>query len=446
MAAAMTTTATWFDEAEMTTVAPPMPNFAPIRFGYFVGIGVIIPIGFVFNVLSILVLVWSRILRNSTTGLYLIALSVADTLFLIGELLRWLDTDDHVPGYRFLVLSDATCQFVFSIRYGAKLTSAWITVAITCERFVIVAFPLKAMTSCTRKVAGTTIAVVYLVCFALGCFPVLSIGLDKWAGEIQCLITDHAWYERGSWLVLRVGSLLLPGIIVIVLTVLIVVNLARAKVVRRRTLNEERVGTSAAARAQRWPTRSSIESQLTAMLLAVALAFIILRLPYTILYYVNEYKSKLWRPLDRFFSYRIYVATKVTDLFAATNYAVNFFLYCLTGSTFRNQLRIVFGCNRKRSGIRKSYTSATTHNTAFSNDKIPMSVIQRYSNCHRQQQEQQEQQHDHRDAKSANADHVSDHVTDHVSDPVDNGANTTVTPPVDPHVKRVPTNGNFSEF
>ena len=377
-----TNTSTSFMEGTST----PKPDYSQIRFGYFVCTGVIIPLGFIFNTLSMVVLLSSRCLRNSTTGLYLIALALADNLYLFGELLRWLDTDTHVESYVFLSMSDAACQFVFSLRYGAKLTSTWITVAITMERFLIVTFPLKAATLCTRKVAKIVIFVTYVVCFALGCFPIISVGLDTWNGQQECLVTNPAVYHAGNWAVLRVGSLIVPGLTVIVLTCLIILNLSRAKMLRRRTLNEARSTRSSRAMnpgteaGNARSTNRGVERQLTAMLLAVAIAFIALRIPYTILYYINEYKEELWNPLDGYFSHRIYTVTKIADLFANINYAINFFLYCLTGGTFRHQLRVLFGCEGSSSGRRYSTSSAITHRTSLHNDKIQLSIIRKPNN------------------------------------------------------------------
>lgn len=58
----------------------------------FYSLGVIIPVGFVCNVFCVCVCALSVGLRRTTTGHYLVALAVADSLFLIGELTRWLNT------------------------------------------------------------------------------------------------------------------------------------------------------------------------------------------------------------------------------------------------------------------------------------------------------------------------------------------------------------------
>ena len=58
------------------------------RYIYFYGLAVILPVGLLWNLLCFLVFLSAPILRRTTTGHYLIALAVADTIFLLGELLR----------------------------------------------------------------------------------------------------------------------------------------------------------------------------------------------------------------------------------------------------------------------------------------------------------------------------------------------------------------------
>jgi hypothetical protein len=104
-------------------------------------------------------------------------------------------------------------------------------------------------------------------------------------------------------------------------------------------------------------TGSSVppERQLTAMLVAVCVAFVCLRLPYTIAYYIYTYRAQLWttHQLTPDFDFQTFVAWRFTDVIATSNYVVNFFLYSLCGSYFRQQVRNAFRCPWRRSPGRK---------------------------------------------------------------------------------------------
>ena len=96
-----------------------------------------------------------------------------------------------------------------------------------------------------------------------------------WEGKPYCL-TMAGIYEAWNMAVLRVGSLLLPCPIIVILTVCILVML-RAR-----------------HRPERFLRSTSVEQpQTTAMVLAVATSCVVLRVPYAIFWYLSS-NSKKW--------------------------------------------------------------------------------------------------------------------------------------------------------
>ena len=81
------------------------------------------------------------------------------------------------------------------------------------------------------------------------------------------------------------------------------------------------------------------ERQLTMMLVSVCVAFVCLRLPYTVSYALYEYAKDPSSPRTPAEALPYVVAVQITDVIATTNYVVNFFLYGLCGSYFRQQVR-----------------------------------------------------------------------------------------------------------
>jgi len=82
------------------------------------------------------------------------------------------------------------------------------------------------------------------------------------------------------------------------------------------------------------------------MLVSVCVAFVCLRLPYTVSYALLEYAKDPDSPRRPAEALPYWVAWQVTDVIATTNYVVNFFLYGLCGSYFRQQVRAAFRCRR----------------------------------------------------------------------------------------------------
>lgn len=83
---------------------------------YFYLLGFIIPLGLAFNAFSVIVCSLSAGLRRTTTGHYLMALATADFLFLIGELIRWMNlaVSEASSDYRSVIACVSIQQIVFA--------------------------------------------------------------------------------------------------------------------------------------------------------------------------------------------------------------------------------------------------------------------------------------------------------------------------------------------
>ena len=124
---------------------------------------------------------------------------------------------------------------VHCIRYMGKFLSAWITVAITVERFLTVAFPLRVSRLSTPRLARVCIALIAVTSCALNLFPIwtVSTSIHPLVPNITlCFVSDMEEYWRWNQVVLRAGQLFVPSALIIVFTVAIVYYLVRAS--RRR--------------------------------------------------------------------------------------------------------------------------------------------------------------------------------------------------------------------
>ena len=326
--------------------------------------GIILPLGLICNTLSFVVFVTSKALIKTSTGHYLVALSIADWLFLVGDFIRWLHTaspltSDFYLDVDFMFTNDVVCKLTHFVRYGSKLASAWTTVAITVERFISVRWPLHAHQMSTVSRARLVIAATYVTCFTLGAYPLWTVAVAPYGPEkTACRIVKPLSYKTWSWVSLRIGSLLLPGILMLVFTGLIVLSLAKAKDQRLTRLSYRRPSPGARINNSVHRIKHNVQRQLTAILLAVGISFILLRLPYTVTYYLNNYKKHIWKPMTKTRSVNMYTINKVADVVATSNYAINFFLYCFCGSAFRGQLKALT-CSWRSNRHKSSGYSAT---------------------------------------------------------------------------------------
>src|SRR6218665_2315308 len=319
---------------------------------HFYGIGVVIPFGLLGNLFSICIFLLSPILRRTTTGQFLVALAIADSTVLVGEVIRWLsdyinDGDNYLPKSLGLDICDTSivaCSIAYYLRYGGGLCSVWLKIAIAMERMAAVAFPLRISLISTLRRSRVAIFITAVISFSLATFSFWSFYINS--DEGQCLILRAYYNKYQIWItvIIQYGTLTIPGVVIAILTVVIIVLLFRARNKRMSQLTVSAPGQS----SQRSHSGLSTEIQLTIMLVAVCVATTALRAPYTIAYY---FLKPCWfqGSCNTLRDARTFVAYRVTEVFNVINYAINFILYCLSGSSFREQIRTGI-CRGKRAG------------------------------------------------------------------------------------------------
>ncbi len=310
---------------------PTSDDFDVIRNIRFYALALIIPVGIVANCLAFIVISLSYMSRG-TTGHYLLSLALADTTLLIGELLFWMNTQTshgHKMAVSFMDSGNFCCRVVFYIRYAGRLWSSWVTVIITAERLITISLPLKVGRISTPFKAKIVIVVQIIICLLLSMFVWFTLEVRPHRGTPRCQISQkyHDEYQISSIVVMGFGELVIPSVVVCLFTGLIIRKLSQASRARQRQLEGQKIA--------RVPSSVSQERQLTYILLAVAVTFVAIRLPYVVTFYLNEYKKKLWPLLTSWESYYIYTANSIAYVCSVINYSINFFLYCLCGSTFR---------------------------------------------------------------------------------------------------------------
>ncbi len=204
----------------------------------------------------------------------------------------------------------------YHLRESGKLWSSVLTTTITGERLLIVCFPLKVASMLTRKVTLIIILVETVVAFALGSYT--SVIFTLIFNRSYCL-TDLALYSTYNLLSAIISKgfgEIACSIMVLICTTVIIVKLVLARAWRQSTGDGNK------------KPNSSKDTSITIMLVVVAIAFVVLRAPYTICYYLLHYIHKVFAP-ENLASARqaVTIGMKFTYTFVVMNYALNFFLY-----------------------------------------------------------------------------------------------------------------------
>lgn len=325
----------------------------------FISTPIIVFVGIIGNCLSFIVMK-TKTLRHKSYSHYLCALAVFDTLSLITRQLDSVDeyfvSHEAKPGV-FQNFNNISCKlYNFSSRV-VTLMSSWLVVFMAIERLIAVCFPFK--NTALRKQTGAMCAIGVLLLFVLvsQSFRVLMIEHIKYDPEYNiwdCLAAyDYIEIYTSLDVYFFQWSLLfvLPVIVIVVCNSMVLYRISKVK---RELYKDEKYLTNRHKQVLGKKHRS------TCMLLTVTLTYIITLMPLFMLSLIVDLSIKfgdLETARYIFFTLKPYIDMCVSV--SLINYAVNFFIYVLSGKRFRYELsRSLWRTNRmKRTNVYyKKYT------------------------------------------------------------------------------------------
>ena len=104
---------------------------------------------------------------------------------------------------------------------------------INVERLIAVVQPLRVATLSTAYRARLLILSLTLLCFALGAFPLWTVGSQEHCGKLLCNVVERSSYEQWLIPVVVVMTLILQSCIIIVCSAVIVYYFSRTERFRR---------------------------------------------------------------------------------------------------------------------------------------------------------------------------------------------------------------------
>ena len=227
---------------------------------------------------------------------------------------------------------------------------------MTVDKYIAIKWPHKAVPYSTPERAKFTTMALFI------CTIVYNIPLIFWIKivESRCVpySTANFFGKLHSWL-----SFVLNAIIPF--TMLISMNCIIVKEVRKsRKMFAMKKSTTASDRSQSvnrqsgQKSKKSVENQLTIMLLLVTTLFLVLLSPS---YVQSIYQTLTERDTpSKYANSMLFLETSFSLL--NINSAINFFLYCISGQKFRNDLKeiLCFVRGGGRPSTRKTRSHATT--------------------------------------------------------------------------------------
>ena len=316
------------DEASLVSHHEPFKDFY-LRAQFITGLFCYPPIclfGLTGNALSVIVLSSSK--RGvSSTSVYLIALAISDSIKLLNDsfyflVILLLNVDPPQGNVAYGALYPYAHYF-FNV---SVCITAWLTVSVAAERYIMVCHAAKARSICNVQRARWLTFIVFVVMAILTIPSALRYRTieihdaltdtsqlevevtELWKNEI--FVTIYTWQHN----LLRS---IVPLILLCTLNCFIVHALKRTRSINKRVNARHRI---------------------TMMLLAVIVVFMLCVTPDAI--------------MSTFFGYGYYEANylargirEITDLLLTVNSAINFVLYCTFNNAFRSNFMTIF-CRR----------------------------------------------------------------------------------------------------
>ena len=288
--------------------------------------------------------------NKSSTSIYFRWLAIVDfNCLLFNQFHTWVG-DNFVTYYK---KNDLLCKFNYA-NFGWSMTSsASLLVAVTFERFLITAMPLKSKIYCTRRNAKIACAAITGL---LGVVWIISLfHMDpKWG---PCQLRNRKFMAvYGRWMFSIVYTYIATPSIFI-LNSFLVYKLIQAR--RARKLMTGVTSQDAASYAQ--------YQRLTMMAVTVSVTYLVLTLPTTAINTIANYLDK-----SAITSYTAWLTFlhSVGLMIRTFNHSINFVLYLLTNNRIRAEFISMMTCKAKRGGrnvINSASASTITSNISVNN-------------------------------------------------------------------------------
>ena len=289
---------------------------------------VLILLGVFGNIMTIVII---RRLKSNRSAMdrYFLSLAMTDlSVVITGPFPVWLRS---ATGFRLLSSHDAICKLFVFVNNMATDSSGWILATMATHRALMVTWPHRVNAICTpRRSWCAVIAIVVFSSLVLshmlyGVEIIQAVGICGVKGKYRVFV-NQIWNKVEFFL-----DFLLP-IVCIMLSNIVLVYKLRVSV---REASDQ-LATSETQTVSRAKTVNSV----TLQAVGVSCAFIVLASPISIYNVVSLTSHGKYMTIADLYTFAVLETVEsIFHTFFYMNYSVNFYIYCLTGSKFRNQFK-----------------------------------------------------------------------------------------------------------
>jgi hypothetical protein len=292
--------------------------------------------------------------RLTSQSIYLLCLSINDGLFLIVNFFE--DTIRSIQSLEINYLSslieqlniidkyNPTCKFINYLRNVLRFVSAYIIVAFTLKRFLIV-FP-------NNKLKNTQNA-TWLTCILILAF---SLIINLWTPFFFRIQSDESSrlycdiekiFKSEYFLILIVYILMImfiPISVILISNLLILIQAFKAdSKLKKNQVPESTELVSVTVSSNKNIKKSQDINKMSKILLLISFTYAFLNLPYFIMWCLF-FKEVAFNQNSLIEKNNLFAGVQITEIFFILNYSIHFYINYLSSSRFRRQLKIINKC------------------------------------------------------------------------------------------------------
>ena len=310
---------------------------------------VILVVGTFGNCLTI-VIMSRQTFSGLSVSVYLRSLAISDMmcLFISQQSLIWIQS---VTGISLMAYSTAMCKLHVWLQLTVPWISSWNVVAVTVERAIVVCLPLHAKSKCTRKRA-------LYVCLAF--VSIFSLANTHVIFTLDVLVINDT--PECKYINQKIDTIV--GICSVLLySVLPMCAIISCNVILVRNLKDYHTSELFDSHsAQLMESRRQRNNHVVNMVVAASCAFVVLTLPFNVLVVVGDTLGVQNNTYDVF--------VVICDTMATLHHAINFILYALSGTTFREELAKICRCQNHKNIIKMISTCRNDTSTKANRESI----------------------------------------------------------------------------
>ncbi|XP_052777576.1 neuromedin-U receptor 2-like [Mya arenaria] len=321
---------------------------------------VVVIIGLCGNILTVIILLRQR-RKTSSTALFLFTLAISDTITLLSSPIRnWLLRGIEEKDVRNM--SELGCKFSNFFTYASVQFSSWILVGVTCERLISVVWPHRVRLGCTPRAAIVTIFALLIPILGLNAHMFYGHGNSSLVprdGPCEPLYIGYSkfWDKYWPWIDFAVAYAV-PFLFLAVSNTVIIYKMHKTHRQRRRISSVGKHGVDNSARDKKLVTIVLVILTVSFFICLTPVQIFFIYQPYWRERVFEEYFCQDWKRFAEETG-KFQLVFAIVNLLSYINAGFNFFLYVISGSKFRHEVKALFMCTPSGDAVFGSSTSSS---------------------------------------------------------------------------------------